>query len=301
MQIASLRKRLDGGKIMPDTMKSEYILAPASELSLKKTFECGQCFRWEADENGIYRGAAGGKALRIWENSGQVLCDAPEEDLPFWRNYFDLGIDYREKSLPFTEPPYLKLCADFGAGIRILRQEPWEALVSFIISQCNNIPRIKKIISSLCENFGGKLPCGLYSFPSASVLAALNEIDLAPLRSGYRAGYILAAARAVTNGELNFDALSTLPSDEAFAQVRRLYGIGDKVANCFMLYGLHRMDRFPVDVWMHRALERHFPRDFNPKVLGSYAGLAQQYIFYYARTNEHKDDFQCSCGENSFV
>jgi len=287
---------------MWDTMqKTEYMLAPASELSLKKTFECGQCFRWEADENGIYRGAAGGKELSIWEKRGQVFCNAPDEDLSFWRNYFDLGVNYGEKSRPFTEPPYLKKCADFGAGIRILRQEPWEALISFIISQCNNIPRIKKIIAALCENFGEALPCGLYAFPTPERLSALDESALSPLRSGYRAGYILTAAIAVTSGELDFEALSELPSDVAFAKVRKLYGVGDKVANCFMLYGLHRMDRFPVDVWMRRALDRHFPKDFDPKVLGSYAGLAQQYIFYYARTNEHKNDFLCSCGENSFV
>ncbi len=275
-------------------MKTENVLASAEELCLKKTFECGQCFRWSADESGIYQGASCGKALEVREEDGRVLCDAKDEDIPFWRNYFDLGVNYEEMSKPFTEPPYLKMCADFGRGIRILRQDPWEALVSFIISQCNNIPRIKKIISTLCVSFGEELPCGLHTFPSASALAVLDEKDLAPLRCGYRAEYILCAARAVESGELDFDKLSQLSSKDAFAEVRRLRGIGDKVANCFMLYGLHRMDRFPIDVWMKRALERHFPKNFDPTILGSYAGLAQQYIFYYARTNERLDNLECS-------
>ncbi len=279
---------------MQSETKTEYVLASASELSLKKTFECGQCFRWDADANGVYHGIVSGKALTVWEDNGRILCDADGEDIPFWRTYFDLGVDYNEMSQFFTEPPYLKMCADFGRGIRILRQDPWEALISFIISQCNNIPRIKKIISSLCAYFGEALPCGLFAFPSASVLAGLSEKDMAPLRCGYRTEYILNASRAVISGELDLHALTRLPSEEAFAQVRRIRGIGDKVANCFMLYGLHQMDRFPIDVWMKRALERHFPNNFNPAVLGPYAGLAQQYIFYYTRMNEHSDALGCS-------
>lgn len=279
---------------MREALKNEYVLASADELDLVKTFECGQCFRWNADENGAYYGVASGKDLRIWQENDRVICTARDEDISFWQSYFDLDVDYNEASSFFTSPDYLKSCADFGKGIRILRQEPWEALCSFIISQCNNIPRIKKIISTLCSHFGDKLEYGLYSFPSPERLAFLSEKDLAPLRSGYRASYILNAARAVCEGSLDFEALTDMPSEEAFAQVKKIHGIGDKVANCFMLYGLHRMDRFPIDVWMKRALERHFPKNFDPAVLGSFAGLAQQYIFYYARTNEGKDTLSCS-------
>lgn len=279
---------------MLKSLKTGYVLTSADELDIKKTFECGQCFRWNADENGVYSGAAKGKALKIWQEDEQIICSAQDEDISFWHNYFDLNTDYGKSALRFNEPEYLKLCADFGKGIRILRQEPWEALCSFIISQCNNIPRIKKIISTLCTNFGEPLQFGLYSFPSPATLAALSEKDLAPLRSGYRAAYILNAARAICEGSLDLDALSLTPSEEAFAEVKKIHGIGDKVANCFMLYGLHRMDRFPIDVWMKRALERHFPKDFDPSSLGPYAGLAQQYIFYYARTNEHADNLECS-------
>ena len=279
---------------MPELLKSEYVLASAQELDLVKTFECGQCFRWRADESGAYFGAASGKALKIWQEDGHVICSAKDEDISFWRSYFDLDIDYNEASVYFTSPEYLRNCADFGKGIRILRQDPWEALCSFIISQCNNIPRIKNIIYTLCSIFGEELEYGLYSFPSPERLVELSEKDLAPLRSGYRASYILNAARAVCEGSLVFDELALMPSEEAFAAVKRIHGIGDKVANCFMLYGLHRMDRFPIDVWMKRALERHFPKNFDPATLGEYAGLAQQYIFFYARTNENKDVLSCS-------
>ncbi|MDR1131461.1 MAG: DNA-3-methyladenine glycosylase 2 family protein [Oscillospiraceae bacterium] len=275
---------------MPE-LKTGAPLARAVELDLKKTFECGQCFRWDADENGAYSGAACGKPLRIWADAENVYCDAPESALPFWRTYFDLGADYDKNARPFTGPEYLRACYEFGKGIRILRQEPWEALASFIISQCNNIPRIKKIISALCAAFGEALPGGMFAFPPAERLAPLAPGDLAPLKSGYRAAYILNAARAVADGSLNFNALRALPPEEAFLQVRQIRGVGDKVANCFMLYGLHSLDRFPVDVWMKRALARHFPKDFDPKNLGPCAGLAQQYIFYYARSGGRNNGF----------
>jgi len=275
-------------------LKNDYVLCSADVLDLKKTFECGQCFRWTVCGDGAYTGVAGGHTLTIQQADGKILCDALEDARPFWENYFDLDADYEAASARFTEPEYLRDCADFGRGIRILRQDPWETLVSFIISQCNNIPRIKTIIAALCENFGETLSDGLWSFPSPERLAVLDAQALAPLKSGYRANYILGAARAVADARLDLAALLALPSDEAFARVRSIYGVGEKVANCFMLYGLHRMERFPIDVWMRRALDRHFPKNFDPKVLGSFAGLAQQYIFYYARSNERSDSLACT-------
>ena len=261
---------------------------------MTKTFECGQCFRWDKDNLGVYSGVAFGKTISIWKENNKILCNASNEDIPFWRDYFDLDIDYSEKASQFLEPPYLKECADFGAGIRILRQEPWEALCSFIISQCNNIPRIKKIIFTLCQTFGEEIENGIFSFPSAERLAVLDEKELAPLRCGYRAAYILNAARSVSDGSIDLNGLSALSSEDAFSKIKQIHGVGDKVANCFMLYGLHRMDRFPIDVWMKRALKDHFPKNYDPTVLGSFAGLAQQYIFYFERSHGHISHFECS-------
>lgn len=263
------------------------LLAGTHELNILKTFECGQCFRWNADEKGVYTGVAVGRPLTLKAENGGVYCTAAESDLPFWQDYFDLGSDYAAASSRFTEPEYLKTCAEHGAGIRILKQEPWEALCSFIISQCNNIPRIKKIVETLCRLFGEQLPDGQFTFPDAEKISSLTLEDLMPLHAGYRAQYILNAAQAVAGGQLDFGLLRQLPPEEALKKLLEIHGVGIKVANCFMLYGLHIMDRFPIDVWMKRALSEHFPQDFDPSCLGSFSGLAQQYIFYYARTVEH--------------
>ena len=260
-------------------------LCSASELDIVKTFECGQCFRWNADENGVYYGIAMGfpAAVELAEGVVYITSDAPEM---LWREYFDLETDYNKISESFTGE-YLTVCRDFGHGIRILRQDAWEALCSFIISQCNNITRIKGIVERLCTLYGEKAKlCGreFYTFPNAEKIATLNADDLAPIRSGYRAEYIIAAAKAVVSGELDLEELRNCDYRTAIKKLRTVRGIGEKVANCVVLFGLGHMEAFPIDVWMKRALKENFPEDFDPVSLGAYAGLAQQYIFYYARS-----------------
>lgn len=262
-------------------------LASTDEIDIEKTFECGQCFRWNADENGVYTGVARGHAARIYnENGGVYVVSDADED--FWRDYLDLDRDYVSISRAFDGGDYLRDCVENGMGIHILNQDPWEALCSFIISQCNNIPRIKGIVERLCDSFGGytELEGVPYrTFPGAEIIAPLEEKDLSPLRCGYRAPYIITAARAVCDGSLDLDALTRADAEEARAELKKLNGIGDKVANCVVLFGLRHMEAFPIDVWIRRALKEHFPPDFDPKSLGEYAGLAQQYIFYSARNN----------------
>ena len=267
-----------------------YRLASSGELDLVKTFECGQCFRWNADEKGVYTGVVRGYAARIWAEGEDIFIRsaAPEA---LWLEYFDLGRDYAAISRSFSGGEYLENCVRFGQGIRILRQEPWEALCSFIISQCNNIKRIKGIVERLCEAFGVMTELDgekFYTFPGAARLAACTESQLAPLRCGYRAAYILTAARAVASSELKLDELIGADYKEAKRALLALNGVGEKVANCVVLFGLYHMEAFPIDVWIRRALREHFPPDFDPASLGEYAGLAQQYIFYYARENEKK-------------
>ena len=223
--------------------------------------------------------------------NGRVFLDAPEPERELWRRYFDLDTDYDRAAASFCCGDYMRACVDYGRGIRILRQEPWEALCSFIISQCNNIPRIRSIVETLCRLFGDPVSRNgrdSYSFPSASALASLSAGDLGPLRAGYRAEYILEAARAVDSGALDLGELEKLDCAGAMERLRRVRGVGEKVANCFILFGLHKMEAFPVDVWMKRALAEHFPKNFDPTVFGSYAGLAQQYIFFYARSGERQ-------------
>ena len=261
-------------------------LCDEKNLNPRRTFDCGQCFRWNEDAEGRWRGVASGKAAVVWAENGRTYIECALDDIYFWRDYLDMDTDYEEARRSIEVCDYLRDCAAYGEGIRILRQDKWEALCSFIISQCNNIPRIKGIVEKLCSLYGDIVaaPWGeARSFPTAERVAQLTEADLAPLRSGYRAPYILAAAKAVASGELDLEETALLPCNEARAELKKLGGVGDKVANCVVLFGLHQLDAFPVDVWIKRALAANMPKEFDPSSLGKYAGLAQQYMFYHAR------------------
>ncbi|HHU05710.1 MAG TPA: DNA-3-methyladenine glycosylase 2 family protein [Clostridiales bacterium] len=256
-----------------------------------KIFECGQCFRWIPDESGVYTGLFRKHAARVWREGEKVFITSDKETFEaVWRDYFDLDRDYAEIRRMFSIDDYMKKAAEFGKGIRILRQDRWEALCSFIISQCNNIPRIRKIIEALCQlhgepvEFEGKT---LFTFPAAEKLAPLSPEDLAPVRCGYRAPYIIDAARAVAEGRLDLDKLTAAGYETALNTLKTISGVGDKVANCIVLFGLQMLDAFPKDVWIKRALRGNYPKDFSPSVFGQYAGVAQQYMFYYARSGQN--------------
>lgn len=253
-----------------------------------KIFECGQCFRWNADENDVYLGVAMNRAAKVWKTGESIYISGTSEDFEsIWRDYFDLDRDYGAIRSSLDTDEYIKKAADFSAGIRLLRQDRWEALCSFIISQCNNIARIKKIIEALCQNFGEPLYFEnkkLFSFPDAAKLAGLSEKELEPIKSGYRAKYIIEAANAVASGTIDLDMLAAGSYDQALRSLKGIGGVGDKVANCVVLFGLHMTNAFPVDVWIKRVISANYGKDFDPKIFGSAAGLAQQYMFYYARS-----------------
>ena len=271
----------------------EVEITDISEFDLVKTFECGQCFRWDADENGVYSGVAYGRAASLRRVGSSVFISGSLADFDaLWRHYFDLDRDYGEIQRKLCIDGYMREAVEFGSGIRILRQDSWEALCSFIISQCNNIPRIKRIIATVCREFGERLVFEaaphnaiFYSFPSTERLAGLSEDDLAPLRCGYRAEYILNAARAVAEGTLNLDVLARGAPEQARLALKALRGVGDKVADCTLLFGLNMLDAFPLDVWMKRAVAKRFGPGFDPGIFSPYAGLAQQYIYYHARSS----------------
>lgn len=258
------------------------IKSPA-DFDPDKIFDCGQCFRWEKTD-GLWRGVAGGRVLTVRQCGDDVLLDCSQRDLEeFWHDYFDMGRDYAAVREKVSLGDYMRKAAAFGRGIRILRQEPWEALCTFIISQCSNIPRIKGVVSRLCGLLGEEIEDNTYSFPGPEVIAPLGVCELAPLRAGYRAQYILDAARAVCDGSLDLDALRSGGADEAERALLTLNGIGKKVAGCVMLFGLGKTEAFPIDTWMKKALKEHFEPGFDPAVFGENAGIAQQYIFYHAR------------------
>lgn len=249
-------------------------------FDLSQTLECGQCFRWNRMPDGSFFGVAGKRTANIsGENIGEMIRD------PFWNNYFDCALDYgRIRADLAKSDPVLAQAAKFAPGMRILNQDPWEALCSFIISQNNNIPRIKGIVARLCDGFGEEFADGIFAFPAPEVLAGLTEEALAEVRCGFRARYLIDAARKVASGEIDLERLRRIPLDDARARLMTIVGVGPKVADCALLYGLHRLDAFPMDVWMKRAMATLFPGR-TPQSFGEYAGIAQQYIFHYSRMN----------------
>lgn len=255
-----------------------------SDFELKDTLMCGQCFRFNENADGTFTGVAFGKAVTLSKTGDTLVLFTSEEDfLSIWKSYFDLELDYgRIKEKLSLIHPTLKEAAKFAPGIRILRQEPFEALISFIISQNNNIKRISGIVQRLCENWGEKIGEGLYAFPTPEAMEKLTAEDLAPIRAGFRAKYIVDAVAKVISAEVDLTALEALSYNDAKAQLMRIKGVGEKVADCVLLYGFHKLEGFPMDVWMKRAMAVLFP-DFTGSDFGEYAGIAQQYIFHYAR------------------
>ena len=265
------------------------LLEDADGLSLEDTFTCGQCFRWETGEASSFHGVAFGRYLKIIQHpDGSLLFEGMDEKefLSVWFPYFDLGRDYAliRRELSLRDPQLAAACRN-APGIRILRQEPWEALCSFIISQNNNIPRIKGIIERFCHCFGQSAGGGLASFPPPDVVAGLTVEDLAPLRCGFRAKYLLDAADKVASGKIHLEELVRAPIEEARASLMTILGVGPKVAECALIYGMGRMDAFPMDVWMKRAMALLFPGR-TPEFFSPYAGIAQQYLFHYCRQNK---------------
>lgn len=258
-------------------------LENAENFDLAATLDCGQAFRWEPLTDGGWQGIVGSRQLTLRQDGGGILlCGADKADyFSLWKDYFDLDRDYGEVIRAVSADERLARAAAAGSGIRILRQQPWETLCSFIISQNNNIPRIKGIISRLCGLFGEKCGTG-YTFPSAERLAECSEEELAPLRAGFRAGYISDAARKVSSGEVDLKGLSALPMDAARERLMTVRGVGPKVADCTLLFGLGFIEAFPQDVWIKRVMAESFNGRL-PDCALPYAGIAQQYLFYSAR------------------
>ena len=253
-------------------------------FDIEQTFSCGQCFRWDKNSDGSFSAVVGSSYITVCkENNILKIKNTSEYDfIHQWIRYFDLDRNYDEiRKFLCQKYEKLKKTAACTAGIRILSQDPWEALCSFIISQNNNIPRIKGIIDRLCRQFGNHFE-DFYTFPSADTLAICKIEDLAPLRAGFRAKYIIDAAQKVSRNQINLEQLRTADLQTARSELMTIKGVGSKVADCTLLYGLHRLEAFPVDVWIKRAIETEFS-DIKIEDLGDYAGIAQQYIFHYMR------------------
>lgn len=274
----------------------KYIAENISDFHLEHIFDCGQCFRWNRNQDGSYTGIAGGHPvnMKFTEETGELIIDncTEEEFESFWKGYLDIERDYGKIKRKLSKgDPVMRKAIGYGYGIRILNQDLWETIVSFIISQNNNIPRIKGCIEKLAELFGQ--PAGeyegrvWYDLPAPEVLASLTTEELAPVRLGYRARYLIETAKAVV--------ASGLPENSE--QLSKLTGVGPKVANCIRLFGMNQYDSFPIDVWMARVMHLLYgigEKDFKAmeayakEHFGNLGGFAQQYLFYYIRENHNK-------------
>lgn len=276
------------------------------DFDVGKTFDCGQCFRFDRVENSRhkceYSGVAFGRAVSFASDGDMLyIYNSTAEDYEnIWRHYLGLDTDYaavdRDLLLRCESDAFAEAVA-YGSGIRILNQEPYEALISFIISQNNNIPRIKQIIERLSSLCGRKIDIceemeshlsgksSLCSFPEAEALHSLGVDGLFAAKTGFRAKYIYDALEKILGGEVDLSVIPTLEDTEkGIEYLCKIKGIGPKVASCILLFSCERYDAFPVDVWIKKAMQRYFPDgDFTPKLFGPYAGIAQQYLFYYER------------------
>lgn len=274
-------------------MSGESVFISSSCFNLDNTFNNGQCFRWERLDENSYGGVACGRFLKIiQEENGVWLLNTSQEDYKnIWENYFDLGTDYEAVERSLRTDSIMERAVNAGHGMRILRQELWEVLISFIISQNNNISRIKKIIGNICRQWGESIIDG-YAFPTPQALAAADADAFVGCGAGYRADYILQCARSVAEGRLELEALKNMDYSDARELLLRQKGIGPKVADCILLFGLHHLQAFPVDTWIKKAMRSLYmtPEARSQEIIryaserfGDYAGMAQQYMFYAAR------------------
>jgi N-glycosylase/DNA lyase len=273
---------------------------PIRDYDLAATLNSGQAFRWQPHESG-WVGVIGNRWVRLESNGNslRVQTAVPASQWDWLTNYLQTGPDMEAVLGSFPDDAPMRSAVEACRGLRLLRQDPWECLASFILSSTKQILQIRQIVGLLCERYGEPLavPDGhasAWSFPSPARLARVGEADLRACKMGFRAPYLLETARVIATGELNLEKLKQLPVTEARQQLVSLPGVGRKIADCVLLFAYGFQDAFPVDVWVRKALkELYFPRrrptarhlqEFAETHFGPNAGYAQQYLFHYMRT-----------------
>lgn len=300
------------------------IIKGVKNFNSKHIFECGQCFRWNKSERG-YIGVAFKKVIEVVQEGNDVLLlnSSLDDFYKIWEDYFDLKRDYTLIKDTLSVDPILKESVEFGSGIRILNQEPFETLMSFIISANNQIPRIKSIIERLSLNYGDKVTYenrDYYTFPTPEQLSVASIEDLRNLGLGFRDKYIYNTVKAVLEGSFAFlkknnneildedeikhldyhlETIVNMSHDSCHKSLLKYSGVGPKVADCIMLFSMKKQEAFPVDVWVKKAMMHFYNapdgnllkiRKFGQETFGDLAGFAQQYLFYNARENKIKID-----------
>ncbi len=254
-----------------------------ADFNIEQIADSGQCFRMDKVADGKWRLRAFNRELEISQQQEEVRFDCSAEEFDeVWYDYFDMSRDYGaiKSAILATGDKYLSVAVKFGYGLRILRQDLWETLVSFIISQRNNIPKIKLTISKLCR--------GSVKFPSATELAEFSDKELKSCGLGYRAKYIKDIAHNVCDGKFDLEKLKNLNYVQAIDYLKTQNGVGDKVANCIALFGLYKTEAFPIDVWIKRIIDTHYNGHFDASRFKDYAGIVQQYMFYYERAKRKR-------------
>lgn len=254
-------------------------------LDASAALDCGQSFRFRLEEDGSFFGVALGRILRLRQvPDGILFYDMSEEEFhSSWADYFDLKTDYEALKEAYRADEVLQRAVAYAGGIRVLCQEPFETLISFLISQNNNIPRIKNSVEQLCRRLGTPLSEEYYAFPTPEQMASASLDTYAGLGLGYRDSYLVDCVQRIADGRLRMDEISRMELEKARETLRTVKGVGPKVAECVLLFGFHRLEAFPVDTWVKKALSRYYPQGF-PEQYGASAGVAQQFLFHYIRT-----------------
>lgn len=279
--------------------ENSVVIEGALDFDPKHIFECGQCFRWKAEDDDSYTGVAKGRVINVSREGNTVyLKNTNLEDFnKIWKSYFDLETDYAKiKNELKSMDEYLEKATEFGWGIRILRQDPWEMLISFIISSNNRIPMIQKAISNLSREYGtyiGKFNgVDYYDFPTPEQLSKASIADIRACSTGFRDKYIKATTERVISENEDVYNYEKLGTEDCRKKLMEFNGVGPKVCDCIALFGMQKYDTFPVDVWVKRVMQEFYVEDDMslPKIrkyaidkFEDLSGFAQQYLFYYAR------------------
>lgn len=283
--------------------KDNYVvLEGVKNFNIKQVVECGQCFRWKKVTDSNYIGVAYGRVIEVVQEGDKIqILNTTEEDFNnIWQEYFDFNRDYSEVKDKLIDDELLKKSMEFGYGVRVLNQEPFEILISFIISARNSIPVISKTINNISKKYGTKLQYkgeDYYTFPTIEQLSIATEDDIRETGASFRSKYIVDTVRRLKDGELSLEEIMALNDDECHTKLQEFKGVGAKVADCVMLFSMKKTSAFPVDVWVKRAMIYFYDakdsslnkiRIFARDRFGELSGFAQQYLFYYARENKIK-------------
>lgn len=277
---------------------------PVRDYDLGATLDSGQAFRWNHVDGG-WNGVIQNRWARLRADAFSISAEAaqPVSDWSWLTNYLQIELDLGVVVATFPDDDPIRAAVNACRGLRLLRQDPWECLASFILSSTKQIVQIRQIVSVLCERFGEPIPAApqyapAFAFPSPARLARASEAELRACKMGFRAPYLLETARMVTEGAIDLERLRALPVEIAREELVKMPGVGRKIADCLLLFAYGFQSAFPVDVWVIKALQKlYFPRrrasakrlrHFSETHFGPNAGYAQQYLFHYMRTKHGK-------------